>query len=66
MLETKLRPDGAPPRLMIILEDEDGVWHDGRGRIIDPSTVSGPLRIIRLIKEVTGSHEADRLEEPCG
>jgi hypothetical protein len=53
-IERKLRPDETKPRLVIVLEDEEGRWHDGRGNTIDPTTVGPWVRIIRLIKRPDG------------
>lgn len=63
LVEARLMPKREPRRFRFILEDEHGVWHDGKGTLIDPATVSGPVRIIRLIKHVPPPSAADLLGE---
>lgn len=53
-IEAKLRPDDDVPRLRIVLEDEDGVWHDGQGHEIDLATVGPLTRVVRLIRRPDG------------
>jgi hypothetical protein len=48
MLEAKLRPEDEVPGLLIVFEDEPGVWHDGQGTTIDPAMVNPRTQVIRL------------------
>lgn len=45
-METKLLPIPNEPPVLIVLEDHDGTWHDGRGTIIDRATVGSMVRVI--------------------
>ena len=65
-IETRCRVMDGPQRFRIIVEDERGVWHDGPGGVIDPESVSGPLRIIRLVKHVPPPSAADLLDDVQG
>jgi hypothetical protein len=47
MLETKLRPEDDVPRFLFVLE-ENGVWRDWEGTIIDPATVDRLTQVIRF------------------
>lgn len=47
-LETKLRPEDNVPKLLIVFEEADGVWQDGRGTAIDPSAVAPRTQVIRF------------------
>jgi hypothetical protein len=47
MLEVKLRPEDDVPGLLIVLE-EDGVWHDWEGAVIDPATIDLRTQVIRF------------------
>lgn len=53
-METKLLPESKEPRLIIVLEDADGTWHDGRGNVIDRETVGPMVRVIVLRQRVDG------------
>jgi hypothetical protein len=53
-VEARLRPEDKEPRLVIVLEDEDGTWHDGRGNAIDPASVGPWVKVIRLVKRNDG------------
>jgi hypothetical protein len=44
-LETKLLLDDDMPRVLIVLE-EDGVWHDWEGAVIDPATIAPRTQVI--------------------
>jgi hypothetical protein len=39
MLEDKLRPEDEVPKVLIVFDEGDGTWHDGRGEAIDPGAV---------------------------
>jgi len=45
-LEAKFRPEDDVPRLLVVFEEEDGAWHDGRGAAIDPATVNPGTQVI--------------------
>ena len=45
-LETKLRSEDDVPRLLIVLEEGDGVWHDWEGAVIDPKAVDPRTQVI--------------------
>jgi hypothetical protein len=53
-IERKLHPEQKQPRFVIVLEDEDGRWHDGRGNTTKPASMSPCVRVIRLIKRLDG------------
>jgi hypothetical protein len=53
-IERKLHLKDKQPRLVIVLEDEDGRWHDGSGNTIDPASVGPWVKVIRLIKRLDG------------
>jgi hypothetical protein len=53
-METKLLPEAKEPQLIIVLEDADGAWHDGRGHVIDRATVGPMVRVIVLRQRVDG------------
>lgn len=53
-IETKLLPQAKEPRLIIVLEDADGTWQDGRGNVIDRETVGPMVRAIVLRQRVDG------------
>ena len=46
MLEATLRPEDAVPDALIVLE-ENGVWRDGEGTVIDRATVDPQTQVIR-------------------
>jgi hypothetical protein len=48
MLEAKYRPENDVPRLLIVFEEADGVWHDGFGAAIDPAAVDPRTQVIRF------------------
>jgi hypothetical protein len=54
MLEAKLRPEDDVPKLLIVFEEEDGGWHDGRGVMIDPATVDPRTQVIRFRRRPDG------------
>ena len=45
-LEMMLSPENDVPRVLIVFEDEDGIWHDGLGSAIDPATVDPRSQVI--------------------
>jgi hypothetical protein len=49
-IETKLLPNPKESGLLIVLEDRDGTWHDGRGHVIDRTSV-GPLTQVVIMRE---------------
>jgi hypothetical protein len=53
-MEQKRAPELHPPRFVIVLEDENGRWHDGRGNAVDPAAVGAWVRVIRLVTRVDG------------
>jgi hypothetical protein len=42
------RPEDDVPGMLIVFEDEPGVWHDGQGTAIDPATVDPRTQVIRF------------------
>ena len=54
MLEAKFRPKDDVPRLLIVFEEEDGGWHDGRGAAIDRATVDPRTQVIIFRKRPDG------------
>jgi hypothetical protein len=53
-METKLLPEAKELRLIIVLEDAGGAWHDGRGNVIDRETVEPMVRVIILRQRMDG------------
>jgi hypothetical protein len=53
-LETMLRPEDEVPRLLIVFEEADGVWHDERGAAIDPCAVDPRTQVIRFRQRPDG------------
>jgi hypothetical protein len=52
-LETKLSAGDDDPGVLIVLEDEDGVWHDSQGTAIDPA-VDPRTQVIRFRQRPDG------------
>jgi hypothetical protein len=48
-VEARLRPDDKEPRLVSVLDDEDGTWRDGRGNAVDPASIGPWVKVIRLV-----------------
>ncbi len=55
-LETKLRPEDEVPGFLIALE-QDGVWHDWEGAVIDPTAVDPRTQVIRFRLRPDGPNE---------
>ena len=53
-LEAKFRPEDDVPRLLIVLEDEPGLWHNWKGAVIDPATIDPRTQVIRFRKRPDG------------
>ena len=45
-LEAKVRREDDVPGLLVVIEEEDGIWHDGRGTPIDPASVDPRTQVI--------------------
>ena len=48
VLEAKFRPEDDVPRVLIVFEEEPGVWRDGQGTVIDPATIDPRTQVIRF------------------
>ena len=48
------RPEVDVPGLLIVFEDEPGVWHDGQGTAIDPAMVDPRRQVIRFRRRPDG------------
>jgi hypothetical protein len=46
MLEAKFRPEDEVPKLLIVFDEGDGVWHDGWGNAIDRTTIHPRTQVI--------------------
>ena len=53
-LEAKVRLEDDVPGLLIVFDEEDGVWHDGRGTTIDPAAVDPRTQVIRFRQRPDG------------
>ncbi len=49
-IELKLRPDDKGPRLVIVVEDEDGTWRDAGGNVVDPASIGPWVRVTRIVE----------------
>ena len=58
-LETKLLPVDDVPGLLIVLEEEDGVWHDWEGAVINPATVDPRTQVIRFRLRLDGPQQGN-------
>jgi len=47
VLEEKFRPEDKVPGVLFVLE-ENGVWRDWEGTVIDPATVDPRTQVIRF------------------
>jgi hypothetical protein len=47
-LEARVRPEDNVPCLLVVFEEEPGVWHDGRGTAIDRATIDPRTQVIRF------------------
>ena len=45
-LEAKGRPEDAAPAFLIVFEEADGRWHDGRGPPIDQGAINPRTQLI--------------------
>ena len=45
-LEAKARREDDGPRLLIVFEEADGTWHDGRGTALDPAAINPRTQVI--------------------
>jgi hypothetical protein len=45
-LEAKFRPEDDVPKLLIVFEEDDGAWHDGRGATIDRTAVDPRTQVV--------------------
>ena len=53
-LEAKVRREDDVPGLLIVFEEADGAWQDGRGTAIDPATIDPRTRVIRFTQRPDG------------
>jgi hypothetical protein len=53
-LETKLGSEDEVPGVLIVFEEEDGVWHDWAGAMIDPEAVNPRTQVIRFKQRPDG------------
>ena len=53
-VEVKLAPDDKKPRLVIVLDDGDGVWRDWHGNAVDRAALGPWVRVIVLRQRLDG------------
>lgn len=53
-IEARHHSDDKEPRLVIVMEDEGGIWTDRQGCIVDSDTIGPQIRIIRLVERSDG------------
>jgi hypothetical protein len=45
-LEAKVQREDDVPGLLIVFQEADGTWHDGRGTAIDPAAINPRTQVI--------------------
>ena len=53
-LVAMVQPGNDVPRLLILFEEENGVWRDGQGVTIDPGTIDPRTQVIRFRRRPDG------------
>ena len=53
-LEATVRSEDEVPGVLIVFEEENGVWHDGHGVTIDPGTIDSRTHLIRFRERPDG------------